>query len=76
MVVALVNYIFNYSFNGNVLEGREMQTIMNICDESSAYLQECLTVNKITQINSIKLVSFYLSIVQQIISKYFLQQNY
>lgn len=40
-----------------------MQTILNICDESSGYLQECLTVNKITQANSIKLVSFYLFII-------------
>ena len=63
--------MFIYSFNGNVLEGREIQTIMNICDESSAYLQECLTVNKITQTNSIKLVSLYLSIVRQIMNKYF-----
>ncbi|XP_065362269.1 sterol regulatory element-binding protein 1 [Calliphora vicina] len=44
------------SFNGNVLEGRDKQTLMNICDESSAYLQECLTVNKITNTKGIKLL--------------------
>ncbi|XP_023301558.2 sterol regulatory element-binding protein 1 [Lucilia cuprina] len=44
------------SFNGNDMEYRDKQTLMNICDESSAYLQECLTVNKITNTKGIKLL--------------------
>ncbi|XP_075164054.1 sterol regulatory element binding protein [Haematobia irritans] len=42
--------------NGNSLETREIQQIMNMCDESSSYLQECLTVNKITNAKGIKLL--------------------
>lgn len=42
--------------NGRVLENCQKQAIMNICDESSAYLQECLTVNKITNTKGIKLL--------------------
>ncbi|KNC34986.1 hypothetical protein FF38_12282 [Lucilia cuprina] len=47
---------FSFSFNGNDMEYRDKQTLMNICDESSAYLQECLTVNKITNTKGIKLL--------------------
>ncbi|XP_061394927.1 sterol regulatory element-binding protein 1 [Musca vetustissima] len=42
--------------NANTLESRDIQKIMHICDESSAYLQECLTVNKITNAKGIKLL--------------------
>ncbi|XP_073835875.1 sterol regulatory element binding protein [Musca autumnalis] len=42
--------------NANTLEIRDIQKIMHICDESSAYLQECLTVNKITNAKGIKLL--------------------
>ncbi|KAI9581405.1 sterol regulatory element-binding protein 1 isoform X1 [Glossina fuscipes] len=42
--------------SGRVLESCQKQAIMNICDESSAYLQECLTVNKIIKNRGIKLL--------------------
>ncbi|XP_058985053.1 sterol regulatory element-binding protein 1 [Musca domestica] len=42
--------------NANTLDSRDIQKIMQICDESSAYLQECLTVNKITNAKGIKLL--------------------
>uniref|UniRef100_A0A1I8NM66 BHLH domain-containing protein n=1 Tax=Stomoxys calcitrans TaxID=35570 RepID=A0A1I8NM66_STOCA len=42
--------------NGNTLENREIQKIIILCDESSASLQECLTLNKITNVKGIKLL--------------------
>ncbi|KAH8373321.1 hypothetical protein KR009_000615 [Drosophila setifemur] len=42
--------------NGNTLDKQLKQSINNLCDESSAQLQECLTVNQITNTKGIKLL--------------------
>jgi len=42
--------------NGNALEKGLKQSVNVLCDESSAQLQECLTVNRITNARAIKLV--------------------
>lgn len=54
-----IYFLFSFSLNGATLSSREKLTLENICDESSNYLQECLTVNKITNAKGIKLVSFF-----------------
>ncbi|XP_023178234.2 sterol regulatory element-binding protein 1 [Drosophila hydei] len=42
--------------NGNTLDKRLKHSINRLCDESSAQLQECLTVNRITNAKGIKLL--------------------
>ncbi|KAM8708957.1 hypothetical protein ACLKA7_015859 [Drosophila subpalustris] len=42
--------------NGNTLDKRLKHLINNLCDESSVQLQECLTVNRITNAKGIKLL--------------------
>ncbi|KAH8335320.1 hypothetical protein KR074_011886 [Drosophila pseudoananassae] len=42
--------------NGNNLDKRLKQSINSLCDESSAQLQECLTVNRIQNAKTIKLL--------------------
>ncbi|EDV41105.2 SREBP [Drosophila ananassae] len=42
--------------NGNNLDKRLKQSINSLCDESSAQLQECLTVNRILNAKTIKLL--------------------
>ncbi|XP_064545207.1 sterol regulatory element-binding protein 1 [Drosophila montana] len=42
--------------NGNALDKRLKHSINRLCDESSAQLQECLTVNRITNAKGIKLL--------------------
>jgi len=42
--------------NGNALDKSLKQLVNILCDESSVELQECLTVNRITDAKGIKLV--------------------
>lgn len=42
--------------NGNNLDKRLKQSVNTLCDASSVQLQECLTVNRITNARGIKLV--------------------
>lgn len=56
----LINFrllIFSFSANSNELSLVDKKTISYSCDAASLHLQECLTVNRITNTKPIKLVS-------------------